>query len=110
MGIPGVACKYRVLPVVLNTGEPVPVLVHDSDWLPVRVATRWVVRRRRFECMPSTLDHDLRALALLYEWTQSVLRHELDDMLERFEIPKGRELDSLVTFLRLRGSPTSRDT
>jgi hypothetical protein len=49
--------KYRVLPIALATGESLPTLVRSSDWLPLRLATRWAVRRRRFECMSSTLDH-----------------------------------------------------
>ena len=94
---------YRVLPVELGTGEVLPTLVRTTDWIPVRVATRWAVRRRRFECMPSTLDHDLRALSILYEWADTVLHRDLDDMLEQFDLPTGRQLDSLTSFLRLIG-------
>jgi integrase len=96
--------SHRVLPIAHSTGETLPTLVRRSDWIPARVATRWVVRRRRFECMPSTLGHDLRALALLYEWAETRLGSDLDEMLERFEIPAGGQLDSLITFLRMRGN------
>ena len=96
--------KYRVLPIVLGTGEALPTLVRKSDWIPVRVATRWAVRRRRFECMPSTLGHDLRALAFLYDWADKTLLCDLDDMLEALEVPTGRQLDSLIAFLRTRGN------
>jgi len=90
--------KYRVLPIVLNTGETLPTLVRRSNWIPVRVATGCAVRRRRFECMDSTLAHDLRALGLLYESAETKLRCDLDDLLETFVVPVGRQLDSLVTF------------
>jgi len=95
---------YRVLPVEIGTGEVLPTLVRNTDWIPVRVATRWAVRRRRFECMPSTLDHDLRALSILYEWADTILHRDLDDMLEQFDLPTGPQLDSLTSFLRLKGS------
>lgn len=101
---------FRVLPITLETGETLPTLVHASDWLPVRVATRWAVRRRRFECMDSTLAHDLRAIGLLYEWAAVTLRGDLDDLLERSEVPTCRELESLAAFLRLKGSRASSST
>jgi integrase len=102
--------KYRVLPIVLGTGEALPTLVRTGNWIPVRVATRWAVRRRRFECMDSTLAHDLRALALLYEWAETTLRCDLDDLLETFVVPEGRQLDSLVTFLRVKASRVSSNS
>jgi hypothetical protein len=37
---------YRLLPIIHSTGETLPTLVRRSDWIPARVATRWVVRRR----------------------------------------------------------------
>lgn len=95
--------NYRILLVVLDTGEQLPTLVRSSDWIPVRVATRWAVRRRRFECMPSTLAHDLRALGVLYDWADKTLRRDLDDLLESLEVPTGSQLDSLVAFIRTRG-------
>jgi integrase len=95
--------NYRVLPIVLDTGEVLPTLVRRRDWIPARVATRWAVRRRRFECMPSTLAHDLRALAVLYDWADGTLRCDLDDRLECFEVPTGSQLDSLIAFIRTKG-------
>ena len=91
---------YRVLPIVLNTGETLPTLVRRGDWIPVRVVTRWAVRRRRFECMESTLARDLRALGLLYEWGWRAQSCDLDEMLEQCEVPTGRQLDAFLTFLR----------
>jgi hypothetical protein len=102
--------KYRVLPIVLNTGETLPTLVRRSNWIPVRVATRWAVRRRRFECMGFRLAHDLRALALPYEWAETALRCDLDDLLETFVVPVGRQLELLVTFLRVKANRVSSNS
>jgi integrase len=54
--------------------------------------------------MDSTLAANLRALGLLYEWAEATLYCDLDDMLEKFVIPDGRQLDSLVLFLRARAN------
>ena len=43
--------NYRVSRIVLGTAELLPTLVRKSDWILARVATRWAIRRRRFECM-----------------------------------------------------------
>jgi hypothetical protein len=75
--------RYRVLPLTLDTGEVLPTLVDSvSVWIPVRVATRWVVRRRRWRSMPSTLANDLRSIGLVYSWASSALEGDLDDLLE----------------------------
>jgi len=91
---------FAVVQITHETGESLPVLVRKSDWIPLRVPTRWAVRRRRFECMENTLSRDLRGVALLYEWAATTLKTDLDDMLERSEIPPGRQLESLIAFLR----------
>jgi integrase len=52
--------------------------------------------------MENTLARDLRGIAALYEWAESTLRINLDDMLERSEIPSGRSLESLIAHLRQR--------
>ena len=39
---------FTVLNVVLDSGERLPCLVESATWLPVRVATRWAVRYRRY--------------------------------------------------------------
>ena len=57
--------RFRVLPLTLDTGEVLPTLVDAGSWIPVRVATRWVIRRRRWRSMPSTLVNDLRSIGLL---------------------------------------------
>ena len=51
--------EINEMTVSSGTGEALPTLVRRSDWIPVGVATRWAVRHRRFECMPSTLGHEL---------------------------------------------------
>lgn len=79
--------SFAVAQITLETGENLPVLVRSADWIPTRVPVRWAVRRRRFECMENTLSRDLRGLALLYEWAATTLKVDLDDMLERSEIP-----------------------
>jgi integrase len=50
--------------------------------------------------MDSTLARDLRALGLLYEWASQALGCDLDDTLEQCVIPKGRQLDAFISFLR----------
>ena len=92
--------SFAVAQITLETGENLPVLVRKSNWIPVRVPTRWAVRRRRFECMENTLSRDLRGIGLLYEWAATTLKVDLDDMLERSEVPHGRQLESLIAFLR----------
>ena len=74
--------------------------------MPVRVPTRWAVRRRRFECMDSTLATDLRGIAYLNEWAATTLQVDLDEVLERSEVPPGRQLESLIAFLRQKSAPT----
>jgi hypothetical protein len=91
---------FAVAQITLETGENLPVLIRKFDWIPMRVPTRWAVRRRRFECMENTLSRDLREIALLYEWATTTLKVDLEDMLERSEIPPGRQLESLIAFLR----------
>jgi integrase len=54
--------------------------------------------------MDSTLAHDLRAVGLLYEWAAVTLHRDLDDLLERSELPACRGLESLAAFLRLKHS------
>jgi hypothetical protein len=100
---------FRVVAITLATGESLPTLVRSSDWMPVRVPTRWAVRRRRFECMDSTLANDLRGIAYLYEWAATTLQVDLDEALERSEVPTGRQLDSLIAFLRQKPAPTVGD-
>jgi len=101
--------RFRVLPLTLNTGEILPTLVDSFSWIPVRVATRWVVRRRRWRSMPSTLTNDLRSLALLYTWAKSALERELDDLLEDGQTLTGIQIQDILTFLRVGGCVVNID-
>ncbi len=91
---------FSVIQITLDTGENVPVLVRNLDWIPTLVPTRWVIRHRRFACMENTLSRDLRGIAALYEWAATAFGVDLDVTLERSEIPPGRQLESLIAFLR----------
>lgn len=97
---PAPSRAYHVVSITLATGETLPTLVRSLDWIPTRVPTRWAVRRRRFECMDNTLAGDLRGIANLYEWAAVTTQLELDQMLERSELPSGSQLESLIGFLR----------
>lgn len=95
--------RFRVLPLTLDTGEVLPTLVAASSWIPVRVATRWVVRRRRWRSMPSTLANDLRAIGLFYSWASGALDRDLDDLLEDGQPITGMQIQDLLAFLRVGG-------
>ncbi len=95
--------RFRVLPLALETGEVLPTLVDADIWIPVRVATRWMVRRRRWRSMPSTLANDLRSLGLLYSWASVALEADLDDLLEDGQSITGMQIEDLLAFLRVGG-------
>ncbi len=99
----GPRSRFRVLPLTLDTGEILPTLVDASSWMPVRVATRWVVRRRRWRSMPSTLTNDLRSIGLLYSWSTGTLERDLDDLLEDGQPITGLQIQDLLAFLRVGG-------
>lgn len=95
--------RFRVLALTLDTGEILPTLVDAFSWIPARVATRWVVRRRRWQSMPSTLANDLRSISLLYMWSSTALEKELDDFLEDGQALTGMQIQDLLVFLRVGG-------
>lgn len=99
----GLHRRFRVLPLTLETGEILPTLVDAGSWIPVRVATRWVVRRRRWRSMPSTLTNDLRSLGMLYSWASSAFERDLDDLLEDGQPITGMQIEDLLAFLRVGG-------
>jgi len=72
---------FTVLNVVLDSGERLPCLVESATWLPVRVATRWAVRYRRYRVQSSTLANNLRVAARLYRWASETAGYDLDDHL-----------------------------
>lgn len=49
-------------------GEELPVIRHASTWLPAPVALRYVLRTR-FDLGPAQLTADIRAVAILYNWS-----------------------------------------
>jgi hypothetical protein len=72
---------YKVLHLVLDSGERLPCLVDNATWLPTRVATRWAVRYRRHRVQSSTLADNLRILCSMYTWARIVCQLDLDDYL-----------------------------
>jgi hypothetical protein len=54
------AAPFTVLNVLLDSGERLPCLVEAATWIPVRVATRWAVRYRRYRVQSSTLANNLK--------------------------------------------------
>lgn len=92
--------EFVVKQISLSTGEWLPTLVRNSNWIPLTVPTRWAVTQRRFECMENTLSNDLRGIALLYQIAQREFNLDLDESLQRCEIPPGRELDRLAACIR----------
>ena len=55
---------FCALRLVLDTGERLPCLVDRETWLPVRLATRWAMRYRRYLQQSSTLADNLRILGV----------------------------------------------
>ena len=97
--------RFRVVPVRLESpsgSEVLPTLIDADTWLPPSMALRWVMRSRRWECMPSTLSGNLRAVALLYQWADLSLGHDLDAFLDEGALLTGAQIDSLVVYLRTR--------
>src|SRR5437016_13219548 len=93
---------FTVLNVVLESGERLPCLVESATWLPVRVATRWAVRYRRYRVQSSTLANNLRVLARVYRWTRERSGYDLDSHLTQGQTLRNREIESLVSTLRLK--------
>lgn len=100
--------SLTVIPLVLSSGERLPCLVDAQTWIPLRVATRWAVRYRRFRVQPSTLTNNLRALAKVYCWA-STADIDLDEHLLAGELLAPRQLESLANYLRTASVPKGRD-
>src|ERR1700730_12226133 len=101
---------FTVLNVVLDSGELLPCLVESATWLPVRVATRWAVRYRRYRVQSSTLANNLRVLARLYRWAREIAGYDLDDYLTQGQPLRNREIESLVSTLRVNTDGPALDT
>src|ERR1700677_1279811 len=105
-----VAAPFTVLNVVLDSGERLPCLVESATWLPVRVATRWAVRYRRYRVQSSTLANNLRVLARVYRWARENPGYDLDNNLTQGHSLRNREIESLVSTLRATADSHALDT
>ena len=101
---------FTVLNVVLDSGERLPCLVESATWLPVRVATRWAVRYRRYRVQSSTLANNLRVLARVYRWARESVGYDLDNHLTQGQSFRNREVESLVSTLRATADGHALDT
>src|SRR4051794_1453906 len=104
---PDPSARYKVVPLVLSTGERLPTLVDNRTMFPARVATRWVVNHRRYQTQSSTLAGDLRAIGRLYTWYSSAEQGDLDDFLVSGGILDTRQIGALAAYLR---TPSSGPT
>lgn len=88
----GLSGPYAVVTAYVEaTGEELPTLVQEKTWLPLPLASRWVVTTRRHRAV-STLRRDVTALLSLYGWAEG----EMDDGLEsRLESGGQLQLDEL---------------
>lgn len=93
--------QFSVLRLVLDTGERLPCLVDHETWLPVRVATRWAMRYRRYRVQSSTLAENLRVLGSLYSWARTRGGFDLDDYLTQGNILTSRQIEAFESTLRL---------
>jgi integrase len=101
---------FTVLNIVLDSGERLPCLVELATWIPVRVATRWAVRYRRYRVQASTLANNLRVLARVYEWARECAGYDLDDHLTQGQAFRNREIELLVSSLRVKVDSHTLDT
>jgi len=92
--------KLTVVQLTLTTGERLPCLVYQATWLPVKLATRWVVTYRRQRVQSLTLRDNLYAVSKLYRWAEQVAKIDLEALLSRGETLIARQLESLVGYLR----------
>ena len=101
---------FRILNVVLGSGERLPCLVESATWVPTRVATRWAVRYRRYRVQSSTLANNLRVVARVYRWARESAGYDLDSRLTEGESLRNREIESLVSTLRTTADGRAFDT
>ncbi len=93
-----------------STLESLPCLVDSATWIPVRVATRWAVRYRRYRVQASTLANNLRVLARVYLWAREYAGYDLDNHLTQGQTLRNREIESLVCTLRVKLDRHALDT
>jgi integrase len=88
-----------IIPLILTTGERLPCLVSTATWLPVKLATRWLVCHRRYRVQSNTLRDNLYAIRRLYIWaTRDDI--PLESLLLSGENLTPRQLEALVNYLR----------
>ncbi len=63
------------------TGEDLPTLVQAATWLPLPLASRWVITERRYVGAANTIANDLSGLRFLYGWADTALPAGLEDVL-----------------------------
>lgn len=89
-----------IIPLVLTTGERLPCLVYTATWLPVKLATRWVVSHRRQWVQSATLRDNLYAIRRLYNWAAHEAQIPLETVLLQGETLSPRQLEDLGGHLR----------
>jgi integrase len=92
--------EFRLVNLVLDTGERLPCLVDKQTWLPTRLATRWAVRWRRYRVQASTLASNLRVLGKVYDWAWRIAALDLDQHLTGGRLLTPQQLESLAVYLR----------
>lgn len=97
--------SLTVLHLVLETGERLPCLVDSHTWIPLRLATRWAVRYRRYRVQASTLAGNLHNIGRLYTWAWQIGGIDLDNYVTNGQWFDARQLESLAAHLR-QGSKT----
>ncbi len=90
---------FTVLPLFMESGERLPMLVDSRTWIPPRLAMRWAVLNRRFHAQSSTLAADLRVLGKLYSWA-APSHINLDQYLGTGHVLNANQLESLIQFYR----------
>jgi integrase len=90
---------YCVVTTRLDSGEVVPVLVESSTWIPVRLATRWVLLHKRLRSATNTLRKSLFTLKLVYCWARNK-GIELDELLLAEGELSRDHIKSLVAYLQ----------
>ena len=80
--------------------EVVPMLIDRGSALPIRLATRWIVRSRRLAVGEKRLRDNLYAASLLYAFCEDKLHASLDEHAACGLRLRPHELDLLEAYLR----------
>lgn len=94
------AKSVSIIHLVLDSGERLPCLVDTQTWLPLRLATRWAVRYRRYRVQANTLISNLRMVGQIYTWAWEIAALDLDDYLTSGQLFNTRQIESLAACLR----------